>query len=192
VSASVLFVCTGNVCRSPAAERVLRHLLEPCLPLEVGSAGTSPLLGMGIDPPTAEALEYLGISSSRHEARAVGARDIGTADLILCATTAHRGLILQRMPAAMRKTFTIKEFARLAATAPPAVGLPHCDSDGARSYLRTRVEQVAQQRGRSQAPPDEDIADPYRMGAAMARATVSEIVDCSHRIALALGVLPSA
>ncbi|MFN2560552.1 MAG: low molecular weight phosphatase family protein, partial [Jatrophihabitans sp.] len=49
VAFAVLFVCTGNVCRSPLAERLMRARLAPGLPVAVSSAGTMGLSGYPID-----------------------------------------------------------------------------------------------------------------------------------------------
>ena len=84
---SVLFVCMGNICRSPTAEAVFRHLLKqeaPDLQIEIDSAGTA---GYHIgDPPDARsqrAARRRGIDLGGLRARQVAPRDFAHFDLIL-------------------------------------------------------------------------------------------------------------
>jgi protein-tyrosine phosphatase len=83
----VLFVCLGNICRSPTAEGVLRHLaaLEaPGLALEIDSAGTADYhIGAPPDPRSQQAARRRGIDISALKARQVTAADFARFDLIL-------------------------------------------------------------------------------------------------------------
>jgi protein-tyrosine phosphatase len=82
----ILFVCLGNICRSPTAEGVLRHLLtgEPALGVEVDSAGTGDYhLGEPPDLRSQRAAKRRGIDLSGLSARQVRARDFDDFDLIL-------------------------------------------------------------------------------------------------------------
>lgn len=108
----VLFVCTGNVCRSPYMERVLRHELGG-LGVEVASAGTSALVGEPIDEGSAALLEARGVGASQFTARALTAAMITEADLVLTATRDHRRVVAQQAPFALRKVFTLLDFGDL-------------------------------------------------------------------------------
>lgn len=179
----VLFVCTGNICRSPAAELLLRARLGS-LPVAVRSAGTSGLSGHDVDAPTAFALRERGIDASPHAARRLTADMIAAADLILTAETAHRSVVVQSEPLAFRRAFTIREFARLGAELPPLAGNP---TPGA---LRARVAEVAEQRGRIDpgAPGADEIGDPIGAGLDVARATVAMIDQALDGVVRALGL----
>ena len=115
----ILAVCTANICRSPMVEYLLRSSLAASadrldgVRFEVSSAGVRGWDGSPMDPPAAEELRRLGGDPSRFVARSFGAALGERADLILTATTDHRSLVLQEVPQALRRTFTLLEFARL-------------------------------------------------------------------------------
>ena len=165
----VLFVCTGNVCRSPMAERLLVARAPAGSPLRATSAGLAPLVGQPIDPPSAAALRALGADPAGHVAGPLTDELLQRADLVLTADAGQRAQVLGRAPRAMRHTFTMREFARLAG------GL---DWSGREEVsFADRVAAVAARRGQV-APPDgadDDIADPFRQSSAVAR-------DCAQRI----------
>ena len=85
--ARVLFVCMGNICRSPTAEGVFRHLAEteaPDLALRIDSAGTHAYhIGEPPDPRAQRAAERRGISLATLRARRVVVEDFSRFDLIL-------------------------------------------------------------------------------------------------------------
>ena len=157
-SFSILAVCTGNVCRSPAVERLLASKLGPTV--TVTSAGTHALVGHPISEPMAALLAGYGIDERPFEARRLSKQMLKEADLILALTRAHRSFVVDVWPPAVRRTFTLREFARLLhqvdaavlPTSPPAV------------RLRAVVPLVAAERGRQRASPDDDdVVDPFRL-----------------------------
>lgn len=148
----VLIVCTGNICRSPVAELILRSLALPGVNVE--SAGTEAMVGSGIDGPVRHALDNDGIDATGFLARQLSRAMVEHSDLILAATRSHRSTILREVPSALRRTFTLLELADLTQLA---------ERDGPLKPLgrTTRLGQLARLRGMR--PPDaiDDIPDPY-------------------------------
>ena len=94
--ASVLVVCTGNICRSPAGERMIARL---CPGLRVGSAGLGALVGEPADPTTSEAaVQHFGLDLTGHVARQF-TPEMGLAhDLLLVMDAGHRAAIRDTWP----------------------------------------------------------------------------------------------
>jgi protein-tyrosine phosphatase len=102
----VLFVCLGNICRSPTAEGVFRHLLRqeaPELQVEVDSAGTADYhIGDPPDPRSQRAALRRGIDLSALRARQVVPADFARFDLILAMDRDNLVALEQRRPAHSR------------------------------------------------------------------------------------------
>ncbi len=112
----VLAVCTGNVCRSPAIERLLRAKnLEG---LKVASAGTRALEGQSMHPLTSLEVERLGGESQDFVARTLSESMVHEADLIVTAEPRHRSIVVSLVPSAHRRTFTLLEFEGIATALP--------------------------------------------------------------------------
>lgn len=98
----ILFVCMGNICRSPTAEGMFRaHLerLDPPLDVELDSAGTHGYhVGHPPDARAVEAAARRGISLSGITARQIEVADFERFDLILCADTANRDRVEAMRP----------------------------------------------------------------------------------------------
>lgn len=159
----VLHVCTGNICRSPMAETLMRHGLKERLgeaadAFEVSSAGTLGFTGEPMQPFSHSTLQGLGIDGSAFLARELVAELVVGSDLILTATRQHRGVAVTMSPRASRRTFTLREFDRLLSLV-DREGLP-ADPE---ARARALVDTAAGNRGlvRPDAPEDDDIADPY-------------------------------
>ena len=88
---TVLVVCTGNICRSPMAEGLLKGALPPRLKplLAVRSAGTYALHGNSATPEAVAAAAQFGVDISGHRARLLNKEMIFGADLILGMETHH-------------------------------------------------------------------------------------------------------
>jgi protein arginine phosphatase len=106
--ARVLFVCTGNTCRSPMAEAILKSKQLPGV--EVKSAGVYAPNGMDASFNAKVVLEENKISHG-HRSSTLTKEMIDWATLVLTMTRGHKGLILSQYPDAAEKTFTLKEFA---------------------------------------------------------------------------------
>jgi len=161
----VLHVCTGNICRSPMAERLTVAGLHARLGaaaqgVVVGSAGTWGHEGSPMDSYAVTTLAQYGVDGSDFVARELVAEHVAEADLVLGATREHRAAAVVLQPRASARTFTLREFARLTAAVDPGA-LPAGDlAERGRALVRL----AAAQRGRVRpdSPRDDDLADPYR------------------------------
>jgi len=115
-SFGLLFVCTGNICRSPTAEALARRELErhPGVPIQVSSAGSHALEGNPAASRSMLAAATRGASLERHFARELTRRRVRAADLILCMAAEHRPFVLSYDRAAAGRTFLLATFARVA------------------------------------------------------------------------------
>jgi protein-tyrosine phosphatase len=183
VDFSVLFVCTGNICRSPAAELLFGARVLG-LPLVTMSAGTAGLSGYDMDAASAFAVREVGLDPSHHVARRLTPAMVAAADLVLTADSSNRSIVLQYEPLAFRRTFTMREFSRLGAE------FGQADRPISRELLRARVALVAEQRGwvEPAAPGADDIGDPFGAGIDVARATVHALSGAVDGILAALGI----
>lgn len=112
---TILLVCTGNVCRSPAAQFLLvEHLGPASAQYSIHSAGIAAPVGAPIDPTIAGLLRGRGIEADPFAARRLEPDLLRAADLILTGSTNHRAAVVRMVPAAVRKTLTLKQLARYA------------------------------------------------------------------------------
>jgi protein-tyrosine phosphatase len=112
----VLFVCTGNICRSPTAEALARRELAryPGVPIQVSSAGSHALEGNPAASRSMLAASTRGASLERHFARELTRRRVRSAGLILCMAAEHRPFVLSYDRSAANRTFLLATFARVA------------------------------------------------------------------------------
>jgi protein-tyrosine-phosphatase len=106
----ILFVCTGNTCRSPIAEGILHQWIQKDqLPVQVQSAGIAAIDGVLIARHAEKALKQRGmkaVSSSQPVQQSL----VEWADLILTMTTYHKKVLLEQFPEAMDKVYSLKEY----------------------------------------------------------------------------------
>jgi protein-tyrosine-phosphatase len=109
----VLLVCTGNMCRSPMAEALLREILSQKYgdDLVVDSAGTEAQVGGKAAKLAMEVMKEEGIDLSEFRSKPVDERLVRESKIILTMTLRQREGVLESFPAAKGKTFTLKEFA---------------------------------------------------------------------------------
>src|SRR5436190_8211748 len=107
---TILFVCTGNICRSPMAEGLFRHAVRGRGDYRVVSAGVGAVDGQ---PPSAHgvrALKELNIDISRHRSRMLTSELVNQADYIFGMTHGHVDAVTLLYPQAAEKTFLLREF----------------------------------------------------------------------------------
>lgn len=107
------FVCTGNICRSPMAEYLLKDMIEEEQKdlLEVTSAGVSATPGRPPSQPGVEALKEIGIDEiAMHKAQHVSNLELGEGDLILTMTPAHLSILPPELKDGPIRTELLKEY----------------------------------------------------------------------------------
>ncbi|NHN55350.1 low molecular weight phosphatase family protein [Calidifontibacter sp. DB0510] len=145
---SLLFVCTGNICRSAFAERYAARLAGPSSPWTFVSAGTQALRGAAMDPLMVAELQARGGSADGFVSRQLAPELVQGADLVLGMERHHRTVVLDDFPARLRSVYTLRQFGR-----------------GARSTIargEDLLTEVAALRPPSRS--GDDVADPFRRG----------------------------
>ncbi|MFT8395136.1 hypothetical protein [Propionibacterium sp.] len=154
----VLTVCTGNICRSPAAAAMLNAALPGVV--EATSAGTRSVRDSDMEPHIRQLLVSRGITPDPHRAHTVTERELDGIDLVLTMTTDQRGAVAELNPMAVRRSFTLKEFARIAVDLVDSGRVQWQAHDEPEERLRQMVEPASRYRGRS-FTGDDDVKDPY-------------------------------
>ena len=155
----VLFVCTANICRSPFMERYARSVVGD--DVHVSSAGT---YGLDAQPMSSEMLvelEARGLNADGFLSRPITAALVAESDLVITAERSHRQFVLDEHPAAFRKVLTLGQAVHGAGAIDPS------------TRGRNALSELARQRG--SADPADDVADPYRRGAAAAASAAVQI-----------------
>ena len=121
MSTQILTVCTGNMCRSPLAERLLvLRAGQRGLDVTVEGGGTKARNGVEMHPETQRVLRGYGGDPDGFGSRLLTPTLIRGKDLILTATAAHSSAVAEQFPVAWRKTFTLIEAAAIAQANPEA------------------------------------------------------------------------
>ena len=182
----VLAVCAGNLHRSPLAEALLRlwasWYLPPSLTRHVRtrSAGLVAPSGAPMGERVQQIAAALGADGSAHTATRLTDADVRGADLVLAASRRVRDTLLEREPSAVRRTFTIREAGRIAASLPPARATTVRD-------LRAAVGRLADHRSAG----EDDITDPEGRGEEAYAEMVAEEVPALVQLAAMLYGMPA-
>jgi protein-tyrosine phosphatase len=185
---TVLHVCMGNICRSPMAERLMRHRLDEAFgaaAAEVRCAGAGTYgghAGEGMNPPAARVLAEQGVDPSGFAATALEPGLALAADLILTATADQVRPVGRLAPTASPRVFALLEFAALADQVGPvaaptpggAVVALAAAADEARAAMGLRL--------------GADVPDPWGEPLDVFRATRDLIDDAVSRIVAALSL----
>lgn len=184
--ADILVVCTGNIARSPFCEGLLqehaRRRWGADAPVRVRSVGVHGLDGRGAVAEMQEEATSRGVDLSSHRAAAVRPDDVRDADLVIGMTEVHRRRLVETVPAAKERVFTLRELARLLTAVEPP------DDDLAPAE-RVRAVARGAHRARPRAPQatgPEDVRDPYGGARAGYREVAAEIDDLVSQIASVL------
>ncbi|MEV4703918.1 low molecular weight phosphatase family protein [Actinoplanes sp. NPDC049316] len=157
----MLFVCHANLCRSPLAERLARRAFDDAFgpaaaKVVTASAGTRAYDGSPMHEGSATVLAECGVDAGGFVSRTVSSSILRDADLVLTATRDQRSACLTLEPSAVRRTFTLRQFARFAAAVAPIADGPVADR------MRRLVAGVNESRHLVPAVPGEqdDLPDP--------------------------------
>lgn len=187
----ILTVCTGNICRSPLAESILRQDLPP-EQFAVSSAGIMAVPNGQVPEPQLRVASAIGITDmEQHRAQSLTEGKLGLADLVLGLSRGHRKRTVRLDPTAVRRTFTLREFAHLAAYVTPE-DVEECLPEST-TALTAAVEAVARKRGMVAPPPSQDyydVVDPFRQSRAVYKLSRDQLVPAAETTAAYLnGIL---
>lgn len=182
----ILFLCTGNTCRSPMAEAFLKRLAhEKGLILAVRSAGISTIDGLPVSANSRHALSRRGI---QHQGSSVAMNEeaLHWADLILTMTAGHKREVMRHYPEVTDKLFTLKEYAYIDETL--QAQLKELET----IYTELQMQQALGQpidegkRRRAQqlemAMPSFDVADPFGGSQSIYDACADELEDAIFKL----------
>jgi protein-tyrosine phosphatase len=181
---TILTVCTGNICRSPAVEQLFRAAFGATSGVTVASAGTGALVGQPVHGPMADLLRGMDVDPDGFAARRVTEQMLRGADLVLPLTRDHRAQVVDLAPAVVRRTFTLRELARLASQ----VDLEQLEARAGgptatpASRLDALVPLAAAHRS-AVAPELDDVLDPYRRELSVYQESFDQIVPAVRTIA---------
>ena len=160
---NVLFVCTGNICRSPLAKQMLDQMLLSgsqsnyartndgrASQVVTDSAGTHAMSGDEMNSGSVRAAELLGFTPQSHTAKQITKELVEWSDLVLTSTEQQRTDVVELHVRANRYTFTLLEFANLAA-----------HYQGVEVGIDARLADTISHRGMVPQLSVLDIADPY-------------------------------
>lgn len=163
----ILFVCTGNICRSPIAQYVLGTRLADLDGVELRSAGTHPPVGHPMTPEAVILSQEFGARgghAAHHRAKHLTPPQVEASDLILTMTRRHRRAVVELAPRRLRQSFTVREFARVAESMPEAALSAAAVGSSPEQRLRSLVPAIAAHRASAPspaAPEHDDVVDPY-------------------------------
>lgn len=110
----IMFICTGNICRSAMAEGMMKKLTKDNnLNLDICSCGIYAEDGDYATYNAIEASEYYDVDIKNHRATNIKNSKIKEMDLILCATESHKHSVIYMYPELKEKTYTMKEYAKI-------------------------------------------------------------------------------
>ncbi|MBO0985080.1 hypothetical protein [Rathayibacter sp. SD072] len=177
---TILSVCTGNICRSPMAEQLLRRsLAEATSPaggplFSLRSAGVQTRDGYPMDPISSRLSAEYGGEPVGHSSARLSEELVAEADVMLTMTREHLVDAARRFPSILLRGFTLLEFARVLPFVIAEVPIPAVDDPAVR--LRTVVRLAAAHRGRApRADGGDDIDDPIGRSEATHARVAAEI-----------------
>jgi protein-tyrosine-phosphatase len=147
----ILLVCSGNTCRSPMAEALLKQLLAERVPSEtvgIRSAGIGTVAGMPASPHAVAAMKERGLDIGHHRSQPVTRELVAESDLVLTMTGYHREAIRHQWPEYAGKVFTLAEYVGRADEVPDPFGGSlaeyRCTAESLAELLAAVVQQMSQ------------------------------------------------
>jgi protein-tyrosine-phosphatase len=128
----IVFVCTGNICRSPMAEYMLRARMKESSDWKIASAGLAACPGLPASAAAVHVLARDGIDLSSHRSRALDRSLVDAADVLVVMTAAHSDQIRMLFPQAMGQVFLLTSFCEHGGDVPDPIG------SSVDAYVRTR------------------------------------------------------
>ncbi|MEJ5929233.1 low molecular weight phosphatase family protein [Corynebacterium sp. H128] len=164
---SILTVCTGNVCRSPLAELLLKSKLSDFPEIRIGSAGIGALVGRGMTPQAQSLALSQGVPDPEvHRAKQLLAEMVQESSLVLAMDRSHRKAVAELVPRKSKCVFTVREFARLVGATSDRDLQLEVQSSGATVKERLDAAVEAARLSRSELaclpmPEEDDVVDPF-------------------------------
>jgi ribose 5-phosphate isomerase B len=157
IKKNILFVCTGNTCRSPFAEVMMRKLIlerygENAKDMRVSSAGTYAFTGVSSPPDALKTAEEFDVDLSPNKSRSIHLSIVEAADVVFCMTAQHRAHLVAKFPWYEEKFVNLKEYA------------------------------LGKSGKNTESPDKYNIADPIGQGPEMYRQVYQDIRDCIEKV----------
>lgn len=192
----ILTVCTGNICRSPVAELILANSLAD-LDVQVSSRGTGALVGHGVPEQAQKIASLHGIDATHHLAQQINEASLKEADLVLAMARDHRRLTVEITPASMRRSFTLRELARIADAVQPDLKavIANANVSTADEGMRVAIAHATIMRGTvppPDSPDDLDVVDPYRRSDETYARSFAELKPAAETVARYLAAAAAA
>lgn len=139
----ILFVCTGNTCRSCMAEGMLKNEAKlNNVDIEVSSAGIYAYMGETASANSTKVMAEIGIDISCHIAKPVTSEILENIDIVLTMTKAHKETLISLFPTFKDKIFTLMEYIGGNGDIADPFGGDINDYRNCRNQLRTAVEKL--------------------------------------------------
>lgn len=182
----ILTLCTGNICRSPVAERVISTVLQDLRYVEVESAGTAAMIGHGLPAEADELARQRSLDLSDHRGRQLSVDVVNRSDLILGMTREHRRAAATLVPNAARRSFTLIEFSRISDLLVPQLHAALEKAESGEEAMFALTDLAASMRGLAPPPDaqeDLDIVDPYGRSRAIYRRSFEQLLPAATKTA---------